>query len=166
KEDLEGLMKEVNRKLFEDTDYAQFITLACLLIDSKDNTVEYARAGHTPMLIRSHDNHVEVISPKGPALGLLPPEVNPRFDTFTFSLLPGSSLMLFTDGLTEALDQKTHEDEFGVNQLIQAWNDSEASSPVGEAQHILSAVDIFTGGDDPSDDRTLLILHRPNEKET
>ncbi|OVE77368.1 hypothetical protein BVX99_02740, partial [bacterium F16] len=42
KEDLEGLMKEVNRKLFEDTDYAQFITLACLLIDSKDNTVEYA----------------------------------------------------------------------------------------------------------------------------
>ena len=46
KEDLEGLMHELNRNLYEDTDASQFITLACLLIDKHDHVVEYARAGH------------------------------------------------------------------------------------------------------------------------
>ncbi len=164
REDLEGLMKEVNKKLFEDTDYAQFITLACLLVDGNDNTVEYARAGHTSLLIRSPDKHVEVLSPQGPALGLLPPVSEPRFDTFTFSLEPGMSLMLYTDGITEALEHGDDDEEFGTDRLIAVWNEQEESDPIKSGNAILEAVDSFTSGAEPSDDRTLLILHRPNGK--
>ena len=164
REDLEGLMKDVNQKLFDDTDYAQFITLACLLVDGNDNTVEYARAGHTSLLIRYPDKHVEVLSPHGPALGLLPPAAEPRFDTFTFSLEEGMSLMLYTDGITEALENGTEDEEFGTSRLISTWNEQDGG-PVEAGDAILTAVDDFTGGTEPSDDRTLLILHRADPRQ-
>ncbi|OVE81520.1 hypothetical protein BVY04_03005, partial [bacterium M21] len=162
KEDLEGLMREVNRKLFEDTDAAQFVTLACLLIDNNDFTIEYARAGHTSLLMRAPDGHVEVISPDGPALGLLPDEIEPEYDTFAFSWLPGMSLMVYTDGITEALNLEG--EEFGTDRLIESWVE-QPTTPLAASQGILRAVHSFGGGEIQEDDQTLMLLHRPAEKE-
>lgn len=158
RDDLEGLMREVNQKLFNDTDYAQFVTLACLLIDLTDHTVEYARAGHTPFLIRPASKNIEVISPDGPALGLLPPELSPQYDTFSFSWLPGTTLMLFTDGITEALSED--EEEYGIERLIESWN-SYDTDPRAAIDGILEDVYKFAPGELQYDDQTLIILHRP-----
>jgi len=122
--------------------------------------VEYARAGHTSLLIRSPDRHVEMLLPDGPALGLLPAEAEPRYDTFTFSLEPGTSLLLYTDGITEALEGDS-EEEFGTDRLIDVWNAQNGDDSRAMANTIFDEVDKFTHGEQPSDDRTLLMLHRP-----
>ncbi len=157
-EDLEGLMHESNRNLYEDTDSGQFVTVACLLIDKHDHTVEYARAGHCALLIRSPDGNVEVILPDGPALGLLPEEIGIQYDTFAFSWQPGVSLMLFTDGITEAADQDG--EIFGLHRLIDTWKTQELDPAVATGG-ILGRVKDFTGNHPQEDDQTLMILHRP-----
>ncbi len=162
KEDIEGLMKEINEKLFADTSASQFVTLACLLIDSNDYTIEYARAGHTSLLLRYPDGHVEIISPEGPALGLLPAQLEPSFDTFSFSLLPGMSLMLYTDGITEALN--ADGEEFGIERLLNNWQ-NHSTNPMAVTNKILRSVSEFTQGEAQYDDQTLMLLHRPEETE-
>ena len=158
REDLEGFMHELNRNLFVDTDAAQFVTMACLLIDKHDHVVEYARAGHTSLLIRNPVGQVEMISPDGPALGLLPEEIEPDYDTFAFTWEPGMSLMLFTDGITEAYN--SDNTEFGMDRLLDAWNEQNGD-PTAAAAGIFSRVSDFAGDEPQADDQTIMVLHRP-----
>jgi len=157
KNDLEGLLRQLNQNLYADTDEPQFITMACCLVDKKDNTIEYARAGHTELLIRTLRGDLRIIAPEGPALGLLPPDMRPQFDTFSFSWLPGSSILLFTDGISEALNPE-HE-EFGLDRLIAAWQ-AQPYDPDEAAKGVLQAVRAFTRGAPQSDDQTLVVLTR------
>ncbi len=158
KEDLEGFMRALNHALNEDTDAAQFVTMACLLIDKHDHVVEYARAGHTSLLMRHPAGHVEAISPEGPALGLLPDEIGPQYDTFTFTWEPGASLLLYTDGLTEALNDE--EEEFGIDRLVHAWN-QQNGDPVAATEGIFKHLEDFSGDQPRLDDQTLMVLKRP-----
>ena len=158
KENLEGLLKDLNRSLFRDTDEAKFVTLACCLIDKRDSTVEYARAGHTEMLFRQPTGSVQIVSPDGPALGLFPPGSEElEFDTFAFSWLPNTSIMLFTDGLTEALNE--NQEEFGLNRLVSTFG-KKSSDPITAAGSVLSAVKEFTQHQPQTDDETIVILMR------
>ncbi|MCH2175458.1 MAG: PP2C family protein-serine/threonine phosphatase [Lentisphaeria bacterium] len=158
KEDLEGLMREMNRILYKDTNSSQFITMGLLLLDRHDHTVEYARAGHTPLLIKQPDGQIQVICPDGPALGLLPPELNVSFDSFSFSWLPGMSLMLYSDGLTEAVNHE--EIELGLEKLTDIWALAE-DIPKKASQHILNSVSAYSNYSDPADDQTVVVLTRP-----
>jgi serine phosphatase RsbU (regulator of sigma subunit) len=157
KHDLEGLLRQLNQNLYADTDEPQFITMACCLVDKKDNTIEYARAGHTEMLMRTPRGDFRVVAPEGPALGLLPPEMCPQFDTFSFSWLPGASILLFTDGISEALNPE--KEEFGLDRLITTWRE-QPFDPTIAAKGVIQAVRSFTRGAPQSDDQTLVVLTR------
>lgn len=156
KDDLEGLLKELNRNLFSEHDEMPgFVTMACCLIDRRDCVVEYARAGHTELLVRSATGEVSVVYPDGPALGLLPHEVAADFDIYSFSWQPDSSLLLFTDGITEALNDE--QEEFGLERLVNAWGVQDIS-PEAAADGILEKVKEFTGATPQEDDQTLVVL--------
>ena len=158
KANLEGLLKELNRNLFNDTDEAKFVTLACCLIDKRDSTVEYARAGHTELLLRQPTGEVQIVSPDGPALGLFPPDAEElEFDTFAFSWLPNTSLVLFTDGMTEALNE--HQEQYGLDRLVSTFS-KQLSDPITTAGSLLSSVKDFTQRQTQSDDQTIVVLTR------
>ena len=162
KENLEGLLKELNRNLFNDTDEAKFVTLACCLIDKRDSTVEYARAGHTDLILRRSNGAIQIISPYGPALGLFPPDSEElEFDTFAFSWLPDTALMLFTDGLTEAING--NQEEYGLDRLSATFS-KQNSNPSDCVGAILSSVREFSEQQTQTDDQTIVILHRKNVK--
>jgi sigma-B regulation protein RsbU (phosphoserine phosphatase) len=155
--DLEGLLGELNRSLFDDTDAAQFVTLACCLIDRRDFTVEYARAGHTELMLKLPDGRVRSVEPEGPALGLLNAEFGISFDTFSFNWRPGMSIMMFTDGITEALNPK--DEEFGSEALVSSW-ERQPLAPQAAISGILTDVEAFQSGRDAEDDQTVVILTR------
>ena len=160
KENLEGLLKELNKGLFGDTDEAKFVTLACCLIDKRDSTVEYARAGHTELLLRRPTGAIQIISPYGPALGLFPffPDSEElEFDTFAFSWLPNTVLVLFTDGLTEAVNGS--QEQYGLDRLISIFN-KQSSDPIQYAGNILSAVREYSQHHPQTDDQTIVVLQR------
>ena len=160
KEDLESLLKSLNQALYNDISDSQFITLSCCLIDKKDLTVEYVRAGHTQLLLRDPKGEIQEIMPNGPALGLLPNELDVAFDTYSFLWQPGYSLMLFTDGLTEAINPEG--EEYGKTRLMQAWQRVD-SDPHVAVDRIIESVHDFTGTSVQKDDISLIILERHKE---
>ena len=151
---LTAFLRDLNRKLFNDTGGDRFITVGCCLLNRKDSLLEFGRAGHTNPVTFVH-NHIRVISPDGNALGILPDEFV-AFETLCISLDPGSTVMMYTDGLTEATNAA--EEEFGEARLIEAFSDScakrtEASEIIGD---VMEAVRRFER--EQSDDQTVVLI--------
>lgn len=154
---METFLVKLNGCIFQDTDTAHFLTMGVLVLDRRTHVCEYACAGHTPLLIRFSDGTRRCIAPDGPALGLLPNEMGVEFDTLSFSFAPGTSVMLFSDGLNEALNPEG--EEFGVERIENLWGES-AGSPEEIKNQMVREVREFTGGRAQNDDRTLVIVSR------
>jgi len=155
---LNALLSELNNNLYRDTVAERFVTVAFCLLDRSEGTVEYARAGHTELLIHLPQHQVRQICPNGSALGLLPGEVAEDYDILSFLFLPKMSLLCFTDGISEALNEQ--EDEFGLDRLIQVFHEAypESGSPQEAVEKVLQAVDEFTGDYPRFDDQTMVII--------
>lgn len=154
---LEGMLHELNQHLYADTRPGLFITVACCVIDKKDGTVDYARGGHGPLLIRHNDGRIEQIKPGGAAVGMLPSELNIGFDTFSFAWPLGTSLMLYTDGITEA--ENPEGEEYGVPRLIASWLGTKGTSEQ-MVDGIMTDLAAFTQSHPQGDDQTLVLITR------
>ena len=158
---LKDLLEELNYNLYNDIEDERFITLACCLIDKKESTVEYARAGHTPMFMFVR-NHIREFNPHGVALGMLPSEFA-SFDTVSFEFTPGSSIFLFTDGINEQINAEN--EEFGINRLREAYELSAKKTDSSKSiiNSILKSLDEFVGDETipQADDQTMVIIRNP-----
>ncbi|MBT3375610.1 MAG: SpoIIE family protein phosphatase [Lentisphaerae bacterium] len=161
---LEHFLKELNLRLFRGTDAANFLTMGLVVIDKKTHVCEYGCAGHPPLLIRTALDKTLEIKPEGPALGLLPNEFGVHFDTLTFLFNPGTSLLLFTDGITEALNRDGTE--FGQERLKAIWDASATAAPEEMSQNIVDGVKDFVGDTPQSDDQTMVIVSLAAEEPT
>jgi sigma-B regulation protein RsbU (phosphoserine phosphatase) len=153
---LEAMLREVNRNLYRDTDAERFVTLACCLLDKKNGIMEYARAGHTE-LIYFIRGHIRRLLPEGTALGILPDEFA-TFDTFCVQMPPGMAMLLYSDGITEALDGNS--EEFGVDRLANEFETRcKGNMSVEEVlDGLLDAVCDFEI--EQHDDRTAIMIRR------
>ena len=125
-ENIESFLREINHNLFRDTDEERFVTLACCLLDRRNSLLEYARAGHTELLAYTHE-HIRKIYPTGSGLGILPDEMA-TFDSICLEFTEGMSIMLFSDGITEALNEDN--EEYGLERLQEEFR---ISSKIGRA---------------------------------
>ncbi|MGL4854571.1 MAG: GAF domain-containing SpoIIE family protein phosphatase, partial [Lentisphaeria bacterium] len=155
---LNDLLVMLNSILYDDTDGSHFITMIACIINHQTNEVEFARAGHTAFLTMK-DSEVLTYDPDGCALGLLPPQIASSFEVGKLVCEKNQSILLFSDGITEAVDR--NNEEFGVTRLCDAWrnamrNPDRSSLPIS----IVEAVDNFTEYALPSDDRTLVLIER------
>jgi len=155
---LEPFLGDLNHFLYQDTDRSHFVTIGVCVIDRVNHICDYARAGHTELLLRLPEGISRTIKPDGAALGLYPDEFDPRFDILSFTFRPGMSLLLFTDGITEALNEE--EAEFGLDRLEKIW-DAAADSPADAIDALLNAVDEFKGEAPQADDQTIVLVSRP-----
>ena len=151
---LTEFLREINSNLFRDSDIDRFITLGCCLLDRRGGLIEFGRAGHTDMIMHVH-GHLRQLSPDGTALGMLPDE-DADFDTICLTLDSGTSLMLYSDGLNEALN---HEKvEFGTERLTNvfsvACHHHESASAI--IDEVLGAVHDFEY--EQNDDQTMILI--------
>ena len=151
---LSAFLREINSNLFRDSDIDRFITLGCCLLDRRGGLIEFGRAGHTDMIMHVH-GHLRQLSPDGTALGMLPDE-DADFDTICLALDSGTSLMLYSDGLNEALN---HEKvEFGTERLTNvfsvACHHHESASAI--IDEVLGAVHDFEY--EQNDDQTMILI--------
>jgi len=154
------VLHEVNRQVYPDIREDMFISMAYLIAQKGSDELVLARAGHdAPLHFRASDQSVARINPPGMALGIDSGSVFNRVTSdFRVRLEAGDCLILYTDGVTEALDVDGLE--FGISKLIEAV---QASSPNG-APAILSRVtsDLksFVGGHHQNDDITLIAIRK------
>jgi len=110
---------------------------------------------HQPLLICRRGGEVEVIDTLGPWLGIVP-EIRSQVVEREFSLEPGESLWLITDGLVEARNDTGQE--FGMDRLLEVIRSLSATAPREAVDRLFSTVQEFN--DDQQDDMTLLLLKR------
>ena len=153
---LTKFLRDVNANLNRDSDADRFITMGCCLIDKRGGLIEFGRAGHTDMIMHVH-GHLRRLSPRGTALGMLPDE-DAEFDTICLAVDHGSSLMLFSDGLSEALNHD--REEFGSDRLVNAFHVAceHRDTPSGVIDEVMAAVHEFEY--EQNDEQTIVMIRR------
>jgi sigma-B regulation protein RsbU (phosphoserine phosphatase) len=142
----------INRFLCDHAQVERYATMFFGTLDA-DGRLEYINAGHpSPLLL--HNETVENPYPAAACpVGLIPDVI---FASTVVMLEPGDTLVLFSDGVSEAMDPD--EVEFGIDRLKQSVT-GHTTAPVGELQStILSSVKQFARGARQGDDVTLLLL--------
>lgn len=154
------VMHQVNRQIYPDIKEDMFISAAYLVLDSKTQQITLCRAGHdAPLLYRAKEKSVTKINPPGMALGIDSGDVFDRITAdFSVKLEQDDCLILYTDGVTEALDSKGFE--FGMERMIASI---QASAPEGAADILKRLTDDlrnFTGTNPQNDDITLIVIRK------
>ena len=124
--------------------------------DPASGAFTYANGGHnSPLMVRADGSSEPLPLTDGIALGVVP---DLHYGQKAVSLEPGDTLVLYTDGVTEAMNSA--DEEFGVQRLRAVF----ASGPPGEgratSQAVFDAVHAFAGDTPQSDDVTCLALCR------
>jgi serine phosphatase RsbU (regulator of sigma subunit) len=152
-------LARLNDALAADNPSAMFVTLVCGIYDARTGSVVLASGGHPKPLLRRTDGRVEEVPVRnGRLLGYAPGDVG--LSDATLALAPGETLVVYTDGFTEARtpDGLTM---FGAGGLAEALGGARAALPLERcAEELRAAVERFTGSKDLQDDLTLLMLRR------
>ncbi len=131
-----------------------FVTLFYAVFDPKTGKLSWTSAGHESMLIKRQAGGSVLLDANGPILGLAEHAYMQETDT----LAPGDSLVLYTDGLTEARDpQRVLLDIDGVQKLVEAA--PAEAGPGALAAYLQQAAMRWTEGR-PQDDMALMVVRR------
>lgn len=146
------LVARLNDALAAENDEALFVTLFYAVVDLASGTMVSVNAGHNPPLLRRADGRVLTL-PMGrnPVLGVDPGR---SFAADHDTLRPGDALLVYTDGITEAQDQRGAL--FGVHALQQLL----ALDDADPLPRIVDAVRRFEGGAAQADDLTAMWVRR------
>jgi sigma-B regulation protein RsbU (phosphoserine phosphatase) len=147
-------LRRVNELLLPDTKQGMFVTAVYAVLDLNTGEMTYANAGHNPPLWVRRDS-LEKLTRTGIALGA---SENANMSERTIQLTEGESLLLYTDGLTEAFNLEG--DMFGEERLLRALGWQESASADDMIKAVESALDDFAGNAPPSDDLTMLAVRR------
>lgn len=154
------VLRKVNEQLYPDIKEDMFISMAYLILDDLSSAVTLCRAGHdAPLLYSAKDGSVSKLTPPGMALGIDSGDVFNRISTdFSVPLESGDYLILYTDGVTEALDSKGLE--FGMKRMIQSIQASAGSGAEGMRKRLTDDLEEFVGDCPQNDDITLIVIRK------
>ena len=148
------LADELNLTLCRDRVRSRFVTLFYAELTKDGGRARSVSAGHPPPLV-VRSGQVEERPRGGPALGLIE---DTRFEAQDFDLGPGDLLLVYSDGVTEAMNDVG--DLFGDERLRALAPTLDASTSSAAGERILAEVEAFVGDEAPSDDLTLAIVRR------
>lgn len=159
---LRTMMKNLKsvEKTFNSTNFAlakrnklnMFVTVWMGVIDLRTGLVEFASAGHNPPVIRHADGSVEFVKSKS---GLVMAAMeNVRYHMQTCELLPGDTIFLYTDGVTEATNSK--DELFGDARLLETIAKSKDIATADICKFVKKEIDLFVDGAPQFDDITMM----------
>lgn len=154
------LMPELNRMLCEENEACMYVTLFLALFDTASGEVWHVNAGHNPPLILSAEAECGFVdTPPATPLGLFEQS---RYAVAQSCLKPGDSLILYTDGVTEAENQRG--EFFSANRLRQNLQATPQQAARSLVESILAGIAQFADGAEQSDDITLLVMRYQQDR--
>jgi len=158
------LLVEVNRIISDNLDTRSFITMTYAVFDLKAGRMTYARAGHTPLIYMPNGDggaeRVQVLVPSGMVVGLRIPGAHEKFidllEEETIQLNPGDVIVLYTDGISEAMNPEA--DLFGDSRLSRIVEEHGHLESGELRERILREIEAFVGAADQHDDMTMILM--------
>jgi len=144
---------KINFMLSRSTDMGKFITLVYGILNTKNKTLTYTNAGHNYPFLLDKDGNVKTLESGGTVLGAFE---NFGYEEETLQLNPGDFLLMYTDGITEAMNDKG--DMFEEERLLKIIKENKHLSTQELSQKIVDSVLSFQGSTPQSDDLTLVLL--------
>ncbi len=147
------VLAKVNHELSVDNEQMMFVTLYCGVLDLRTGELQYTNAGHLPPLyLRLSGSAAWLELPRGPVLGFTD---DATYENRLITLQPGDTLLLYTDGVNEAMDPD--ENLFG-DERLRTLAAAHAGGPKDLVDALFAAVHQFASGEEKSDDITVLAL--------
>jgi phosphoserine phosphatase RsbU/P len=157
-----SVLEEVNRLLVNDSTDSMFITAIYAILSLEDGELLYSNAGHNlPLLYRHKTGAVEQLPKGGTALGILN---DLKLEDHALKMLPGDTLLLFTDGVTDLLSPEGQF--FGDERLIDIIRTFGKERVLDMLEALDDALIEFRRGTPPADDVTLLAIRREPARRT
>jgi serine phosphatase RsbU (regulator of sigma subunit) len=146
----ERLLQSVNRLFYENTADNAYATFFYSEFDDRTGGLRYGNCGHLPGLLLRADGCVDRLPSTAPALGIFTDWECPTSER---RLFPGDLLAIYTDGITEAFNDR--DEEFGEERLIEALHMHRSLAPNDLVAAILDEVRRFS--QEQRDDITLIV---------
>ncbi len=153
-----AVLSKVNSLMYRTIDRNSFVSMFYAVLELEARKIRFARAGQCPVILAQHSNeHGSFLNPKGMALGL---EVGKVFDSVLeeqeLRLRPGEVLVFYTDGFTEARNERG--EEFGQERLVESIARHRGKTSHEIINGICRDVDSFTKGWQQHDDMTMVVV--------
>jgi len=158
------ILNLVNRELYyamRGSEYPSsfYLTAFYCIVDIENKTLQYTNAGHNNMYLLKKNKELKILKANSPIIGVFD---KLQYNEHIEELDIGDKLILYTDGLTEALND--NEEFFGegrLKQMIIKYSELPAKELVNK---IMNEIDNFTKNSAPKDDRTILIADIVSDK--
>lgn len=153
-EKLSEAVEQANDALIDSNQAGMFVTAFCGVLDLKTGEFHYANAGHNPPLLRHGTDFSFIPKAKSLVLGVMEGEAYP---TETIPLAPGDAIFLYTDGVTEAMNE--NGEMFRENRLQATLKSTPPTADAGAlTSAVQEALQAYVGDAEQSDDITMLAL--------
>jgi sigma-B regulation protein RsbU (phosphoserine phosphatase) len=152
---LADVMTRLNRITSANCPSNRFISLFFCILDGDTGELTFCNAGHNPPVIVRSGGAYEQLKGGGPVLGILP---FIEYEEYHARLTEGDSLVIYSDGVTEA--NNPAGEEFEIEGLAAAVIPDRSQSAATIIGSINKAVAVYTAGAPPSDDITLIVARR------
>ena len=149
-------IRQLNDEFCKTTEPRHYGTLFYARLGLDDGRLTYVNAGHMPPLLVEADGEWRLLETGGPPVGLLGDSL---YRSETITLQPGSLLLLYTDGVTEALSPE--DEELGIGPLAELLVSRRTEPAKAVIAAVLELVHDFQGGREASDDTTVIAIRRP-----
>ncbi|MBN1153335.1 SpoIIE family protein phosphatase [candidate division KSB1 bacterium] len=152
------VLSKVNKLMYKSIEKDTFVSMFYAILDHRNKTLTYARAGHNPaILLKGNNNSCQLLESKGIGLGL---EKGVIFDQTireeTLSLGKGDILVLYTDGFTEAMNSSLVE--YGEDKFLKIIESNSNLSASELIDKILHDIKRYVKGHPQHDDMTMVII--------
>ncbi|MFQ6112523.1 MAG: PP2C family protein-serine/threonine phosphatase [bacterium] len=143
----------INNLIYQNTGLDKFITYFYAVLNLQEKTFTYVNAGHNPPYVFHKDGSFQTLEEGGLILGMMP---NMAYEKGTVTLKSGDCLVMFTDGVSEAMN--ANGEEFDEKRIEACVLDNFNLSAEDVLQKIVSSVKHFAEGRPQADDITLLLI--------
>jgi phosphoserine phosphatase RsbU/P len=157
----EIILSRLNREICRDNESCMFVTIFCCVVDARTGQVEYTNGAHNLPYVLSDGAVMALPKTGGIALGVTEAA---DFHAGQLLLKPGDQLILYTDGVTEAMDKD--DQLFSERRLETALQGMNGLSSKEVIAKVVKEVQRFSTGAPQSDDITMLVLGYVGPKET
>ena len=151
------ILKNLNHLICRRLREGDFITAVIALVESSDNSLTIARAGHNwPLYYSSQNGIIEPLKPRGVCLGIDHEMGFARLEEKKLPVNSGDVLLLYSDGITEAMNERNQL--FDQSRLESAMKESIHFPADKIVAHINMRLDEFVQSEEPHDDVTMVAI--------
>jgi len=148
------IVRQVNQQISVHNPASMFCSLFIAVLDIKSGLLVYTNAGHNPPFFKENKGSYELIKDKhGPVIGVSDELV---YDEGTIQMKPGDSILIYTDGVTEAMGPK--EDFYTVERFTDLLEDEKLAAPAAVVSAVADDVRRFKGKAHQADDITMVCV--------